>query len=90
MRKTPHGKRHIRARATVAIGRQNRRQKKLIREMEQYRLFFKNFPNILIEAVHIFASAMSQFAEAVSICIPIVLTEMERVVYELSKAKTTS
>lgn len=58
MKKTPHGKRHIRARASVQAGREKRRLRKLKREIDGINLFF----NLILPKL--IADVMPQVIEA--------------------------
>lgn len=105
MRKTLRGKRHIRARATVAIGREKRRQHKVEREIEAWNYFINHaLPNLvssalpeMIRAVEAMRDACSQIVQALIVPMREVVRfisenpeEFSRRFNELSKAKTTS
>ena len=94
-KKTLRGKRHIRARATVQVGRENRRFKKIMREIDTLTrvLAYLNSP----EFTKSFTKAVEKMANAVRIAFGIIGKKMQEVAENIEaerakneQAETTS
>jgi len=62
MKKTLHGKRHLRSRVTVQIGRDRRRIKKFMTALEKYPVFVQQ----MVDRVVAMAEAVNNFQKAVA------------------------
>jgi hypothetical protein len=64
--RTLRGKRHIRARKTVQIGRDRKRARKLNRDMRLLSQAIANLPNIIVQASITIANVFQSIHEAIN------------------------
>lgn len=83
MKKTLHGKRHIRARATVQIGRQKKRYRKMSQEIKAMPLLVTN----ATKALQFISDRIVDLANSTG---PFLVKLLEKMNNELSKTKSPS
>lgn len=86
-KKTLRGKRHIRARASVQVGREKRRYRKIMREINSLYWFINVIlPEIVSEAVKATRIMIEKFSR-----FGVTFTDQQkRIINELSKTKSTN
>ena len=90
MKKTLHGKRHIRARATVQIGRQKKRYRKMSQEIKAIIMFIEAMPLLVTNATKALQFISDRIVDLANSTGPFLVKLLEKMNNELSKTKSPS